>query len=461
MNKLYLYLLLYCVRMKLDKKMHIFTYFCQGIFMIINRKQYLDELISKKDNGRVKIITGIRRCGKSYLLFKLYKDFLLKQGVSQDQIIELALDDISNIKYRHPFELNDYIESKITSDKKNYIFIDEIQFSFPVDNPYCKDSADKITFIDVLLSLMKQENLDIYVTGSNSRMLSKDVLTQFRDRGDEIHVYPLSFSEVCQLYDDKNKAWEEYKVLGGMPYIYNLNSFEEKSKYLKNLFDETYIKDIIERNNIQNDNKILDILLDFISSSIGSLTNHLKLSNRFLSEEKIPISSKTIYRYLSLFEEAYILYSSKRYDIKGSKYFNTPLKYYFADIGLRNARLNFRQIEETHIMENIIYNDLIRRGFNVDVGIVEYAHKVNSKLVKSQLEVDFVINRGNLRYYIQSAFSLPSQDKIDQEINSLKRINDSFKKIVVVKDTIVPRYDEFGIYYIGVIDFLLSEDFTF
>ena len=289
--------------------------------MIIERKQYLNELIKKKDNGRIKIITGIRRCGKSYLLFKLYKDYLLGNGVKKEQIIEMALDEIDNIKYRNPFELNDYIKNKITKNKKYYIFIDEIQFSKSVKNPYIPDSDEEITFVDTLLGLMKNENLDIYVTGSNSKMLSKDILTQFRDRGDEIHIYPLSFAELYNAYKDKNLAWRDYMVFGGMPYILSLETFEEKSTYLKNLFEETYIKDIIERNKIQNSSDILDILLDFISSVIGSLTNPLKLSNRFLSENKINISHNTISKYLSYFEESYILYSAKRYNIKGAKFF--------------------------------------------------------------------------------------------------------------------------------------------
>ena len=425
--------------------------------MIINRDDYLNKLIDKKDNGRIKIITGIRRCGKSFLLFTLFKNYLINNGVAEDQIIEIALDDIDNIKYRNPFELNDFIKSKMKDDKRYYIFIDEVQFSAEVTNPYV-DGGDKITFVDVLLSLMKRENADIYVTGSNSKMLSRDILTQFRDRGDEIQIHPLSFKEFSTVYENFDKAWEDYIVFGGMPYLTKLTSIEEKSSYLKKLFEETYIKDIVERNNIKNDSEILELLMDFISSAIGSLTNPLKLSNRFESEKKISISSNTISNYLSFFEEAYVIYSANRYDVKGSRYFSTPLKYYFADIGLRNARLNFRQIEQTHIMENIIYNDLIRRGFNVDVGVVEYFSNQNQKTERVQLEVDFVVNKGNLRYYIQSAFSIDSEDKKEQERNSLKRINDSFKKIIIVKDNIIPRYDEFGIYYIGIKDFLMSDD---
>lgn len=427
--------------------------------MIIERKQYLDELIKKKDNGRIKIITGIRRCGKSYLLFELYKNYLLKNSIAENQIIEMALDDIENSGYRDPFKLNEYIKNKITSDKRYYIFIDEIQFSRSVKNPYIDDEDEKITFVDTLLSLIKRKNLDIYVTGSNSKMLSKDILTQFRDRGDEIHVYPLSFAEMSSCYDDKDKAWEDYVLCGGMPFVLEMDTFEEKSRYLKGLFEETYIKDIIDRKKIKNSEEVLEVLLDFVSSAVGSLTNPLKLSTRYALEKKINISNNTISKYLTYFEEAYVLYAAKRYDIKGSKYFSTPLKYYFADIGLRNARLNFRQVEETHIMENIIYNDLLRRGFNVDVGVVEYFPNVEGKTTRVQLEVDFVINRGNLRYYIQSAFATNSEEKKEQERNSLKRIDDSFKKIIIVRDNIVPRYDEYGIFYVGIRDFLLMDDF--
>lgn len=426
--------------------------------MIIERKRYLDELIKKKDNGRIKIITGIRRCGKSYLLFQLYKNYLLQNGADEKQIIEIALDDIENIRYRDPFVLNDYVKSNVKNNKKYYIFIDEIQFSRSVKNPYSDDSNEKITFIDTLLSLMKRKNLDIYVTGSNSKMLSKDILTQFRDRGDEIHLYPLSFAEINSCYENTDRAWEEYVLYGGMPFIVQLETFEEKSRYLKNLFEETYIRGIIERNQIKNHEEILEVLLDFISSAVGSLTNPLKLSNRYASEQKIKISNNTISKYLSYFEEAYILYAAKRYDIKGAKYFSTPIKYYFADIGLRNARLNFRQIEETHLMENIIYNDLIRRGYNVDVGVVEYFSRVEGKTKRTQLEVDFVVNKGNVRYYIQSAFAINSEEKKEQERSSLKCIDDSFKKIIIVKDNIVPRYDEYGIYYIGIRDFLLNDN---
>ncbi|HQB60363.1 MAG TPA: ATP-binding protein, partial [Spirochaetota bacterium] len=384
--------------------------------MRIKRDFYLKQLIDKKDNGRVKIITGIRRCGKSYLLFKLYKEYLSSVGVKENQIIAIALDDIDNLKYRNPFNLNEYIKGEITNkNKKYYVFIDEIQLSESVKNPYIENSEKNITFVDTVLGLMKVDNVDIYVTGSNSKMLSKDVLTQFRDRGDEIHLHPLSFSEIYNLYENKSQVFNDYIVFGGMPYIYSLESDEQKSKYLKNLFQETYIKDIIEKNNIQNDYEALEVLLDFVSSAIGSLTNPHKLSRRFLSEKRINISHTTISKYLNYFEEAYVLYRANRYDVKGSRYFSTPLKYYFADVGLRNARLNFRQVEETHIMENIIYNDLVRRGYNVDVGVVEHEINVNGERKKVQLEVDFVINKGHQRYYIQTALSISSNEKREQE----------------------------------------------
>lgn len=427
--------------------------------MYIKRDYYLKKLINKKDNGRVKIITGIRRTGKSYLLFKIYINYLKEQGIKENQIIKISLEDIENIKYRNPFKLNEYIKEKTKKQEtKYYVFIDEIQFSKAVKNPYIDEDEKSITFVDVLLSLMKQENLDIYVTGSNSKMLSKDILTQFNDRGDEIHVKPLSYKEIYQLYEDKTKAINEYTLYGGMPYIYSLKSDEEKSKYLKDLFKKTYIKDVIERNNIQNDKMILEILLDFTASSIGSLINPNKLSKRYLSEKKINISPNTIATYLTYFEEAYVINQAKRYDVKGSRYFTTPSKYYFQDIGLRNARLNFRQIEETHIMENIIYNELIRREYNVDVGVVECEIKENGKRNKKQLEIDFVVNKGNNRYYIQSALKIENEEKRKMETESFRRTKDSFKKIIIVREKIKPRYDENGILYMGLETFLLNEN---
>ncbi len=430
--------------------------------MVIKRNFYLKQMIDKRNNGKIKIITGVRRCGKSYLLFNLYKDFLLSEGIKENQIITIALDEIDNLKYRNPFKLNQYIKASIKNkNKKYYAFIDEIQLSESVANPYVENSNNDVTFVDVLLGLMKIKNLDVYVTGSNSKMLSKDVLTQFRDRGDEIHVHPLSFSEICPLYENKASAFKDYITFGGMPYIFALKTEAQKSRYLKDLFNETYLKDILERNNIQNEEDVFEILLDFVSSAIGSLTNPNKLSKRFLSEKKISITGTTLSKYLRYFEEAYVIYRANRYDVKGSRYFTTPLKYYFSDIGLRNARLNFRQVEETHIMENIIYNELIRRGYNVDVGVIETEFKSAGKRKKVQLEVDFVVNKSHNRYYIQSAFSIPNEEKRAQETASLKRINDSFKKIVVVKDNIVPRHDENGIFYVGLEDFLLNENDSF
>ena len=432
-------------------------------YMEIQRKQYLDQLIRHRDNGRVKIITGIRRCGKSYLLFELYRKYLLSTGVRPDQIITLSLDEIDNARYRDPFEMNALIKSQLADpDKRYYIFIDEIQFSEAVPNPYVASSGQKITFIDTLLGLMKIKNVDIYVTGSNSRMLSKDVLTQFRDRGDEIHLYPLSYAEFKAGCPDPTHAWRDYCTFGGMPYVLQLSSPEEKSSYLKALFDETYTRDIVERYDIRNDVDVLDTILDFISSTIGSLTNPAKLEKRFLSEKHEAVSHTTISRYLSYFMDAYVLYSAQRYDIKGAAYFSTPLKYYFADIGLRNARINFRQTEETHIMENIIYNELVCRGYNVDVGVVGCTQRSvdqagKEKKTRIQLEVDFVVNRGQQRYYIQSALSVSDPQKRAQEINSLNRIDDSFRKIVVVRDDIYPWHDEKGVLYIGIQQFLLDE----
>ncbi|MDO6856915.1 ATP-binding protein [Mesomycoplasma ovipneumoniae] len=426
--------------------------------MIIKRDFYLNQIIDKKENDRIKIITGIRRCGKSYLLFNLYRDYLLSSGIKENQIITIALDQIDNIEYRNPFRLHQYIKQKTKNiNKMYYIFIDEIQLSENLSNPYIETNEKNITFVDVLLSLMKHSNLDIYITSSNSKMLSSDLLTQFRDRGDQVHVNPLSFAEVYELFDDKSEAFEHYFVYGGMPHIYKLQNDEQKSHYLKQLFKQTYIKDILERNKIHNEQQILEILLDFTSSNIGTLTNPSKLANRFLSEKQIHISSNTIFKYLKFFEESYIIQRAYRYDVKGSKYFSTPLKYYFSDIGLRNARLNFRQIENSHIMENIIYNDLLRRGYNIDIGVVEHEFKNGSTRRKIQLEIDFVINKSHKRYYIQSAFNIDNLEKKEQEITSLKKINDSFKKIVIVRNKIIPKHDENGILYIGLEDFLLNE----
>ena len=429
--------------------------------MQFERKQYMDQLIRKKDNGRVKIITGLRRSGKSYLLFNLYRMYLLRTGIGEDQIIALALDEIDNAKYRNPFELNEYIKERMSErSKRYYVFIDEIQFVTEVQNPYVEDKNEKITFIDVVLGLMKIPNADIYVTGSNSRMLSSDILTQFRDRGDEIRVNPLSFAEVYENYQgDKRGAWRDYYTYGGMPRVWTMESHEERSRYLRDLFDRTYIKDVLERHQIKNNHEILEILLNVLASGIGSLTNPSRLSNTFASERQIRVSPDTIDTYIGYFMEAYLIQKAERYDIKGRKYIRTPVKYYYTDPGLRNARLGFRQLEETHLMENILYNDLIRRGYDVDVGVVEQnIQDDHGKKIRKKLEVDFVVNRGDEKYYIQSALSIENQEKKEQETASLVRIPDSFRKIVVVRDYIKPWIDENGIQYIGIEDFLLDEE---
>ena len=425
------------------------------------RKQYLDQLIRKKDNGRIKIITGLRRSGKSYLLFTLYRQYLLDSGVQEDQIIGLALDEINNAKYRNPFELNQFIKEQIRNkDKRYYVFIDEIQFVTAVPNPYVDDPNEKLSFIDVVLGLMKIPNADIYVTGSNSKMLSSDILTQFRDRGDEVRVHPLSFAEVYENYQgDKRGAWRDYYTYGGMPLVWMTDSHEERSRYLHNLFTGTYLKDVLERHQIKNQVDVLEILLNVLASSIGSLTNPSKLSNTFASERHIKIAPDTLDTYIGYFVEAFLLQKAERYDVKGRKYIKTPVKYYYSDVGLRNARLGFRQLEETHLMENVLYNDLIRRGFDVDVGVVTQNLRTDDgKNVRKQLEIDFVVNRGDERYYIQSALSIDAPEKQEQEIASLLRVPDSFKKIVVVRDYIKPWTDENGIRYVGIEDFLLDEN---
>ena len=425
------------------------------------REQYLKEIISKKDNGRIKIITGLRRSGKSVLLFQLYQEWLLGEGVKEDQIIALALDILENARYRNPLELDKYVRDHMVDPKKRYyIFIDEIQFVSEIQNPYVDNEDAKITFIDVILGFMHMDNADVYVIGSNSKMLSSDILTQFRDRGDEIRVYPLSFAEFYNEYEgDKRGAWQDYYTYGGMPLATSLESHEEKSRYLKDLFDRTYIKDVLERHEIKNDTEVLDILLDVLASGIGSLTNPSKLANTFKSERQIGIGSETIEKYIGYFEESFLIEKAVRYDVKGRKYIGTPAKYYYTDLGLRNARLGFRQLEETHIMENVLYNDLIRRGMNVDVGVVEYNTKdADGKKIRKQLEVDFVVNQGGKRFYIQSALSIADPDKKEQEIESLKRIPDSFSKMVVVRDYLKPWQDENGITYVGIEQFLLNEE---
>lgn len=424
------------------------------------RQSYMNKLIGKMNNGRVKIITGIRRCGKSFLLFELFTRYLHETGVPDDRIIRLALDEFPNAKYRNPFELDKFVRERTADSSKNYyVLIDEIQFVTAVQNPYIEGQDAKLTFIDVVLGLMKIKNIDLYVTGSNSNMLSTDILTQFRDRGDEIRVFPLSFAEFNETYTgDKRNAWLDYYTYGGMPVVVTLSNHEEKSRYLRDLFQRTYLRDVVERHQVQNDTAVLDDLLQIIASSIGSLTNPTKLANTFLSEKKIRINPATIDRYLKYFIEAFLISRASRYDVKGKKYIQTPLKYYYTDVGLRNAVLGFRQQEETHIMENVLYTELVRRGYDVDVGVVEQNFTAaDGKKSRKQLEVDFVINRGDQRYYIQSALSIAEPEKRLQEAASLIRIPDSFGKIVVVHDYINPWRDERGILYVGIEQFLLDE----
>lgn len=428
--------------------------------MVINRDRYLNKLIEKKENGLIKVITGIRRCGKSFLLFELYHEYLNSIGVLDDNIIELALDEVINAKYRNPLELDKFIREQIADKKqKYYVFIDEIQKVSEIQNPYVDDAEAKIGFVDVLLGLMKIKNVDLYVTGSNSRMLSTDILTEFKDRGDEIRVNPLTYSEFYAAFEgEKRHAWREYYTYGGMPLVLSKKTHEEKSKYLKDLFSKTYISDVLEHNKILNGQMVLEDLLNIISSAVGSLTNPTKLSNTFRSIKQVSVSSFTIGKYLDYFIDAFIMYKAFRYDIKRKKYIDTPLKYYFTDVGLRNARLNFRQQEENHIMENIIFNELMAREYDVDIGVVEYNYQdENGKKIRKQLEIDFAANKGSKRYYIQSALSVDDEDKREQEIKSLLRVPDSFRKIVVVKDDIIPWHDENGILYVGIEQFLLEE----
>lgn len=429
--------------------------------MKIERNRYLQKLINSRKNGQVKIITGVRRCGKSYLLSVLYRDYLLQEGVLPEQIITVELDNDINVRYRNPLELGAYLREKVANTEMDYyILLDEIQMVESIKNPYMpKESDSKITFVDVLLGLRSLPHVDVYVTGSNSKMLSSDVATAFRDRGEEIHITSLTYDEFYAAYpNEKRYAWREYMTFGGMPYVLHKSTYEEKSRYLQELFRLTYIKDVVERNRLRANIEVLDELLNVVASSVGSLSNPTRLSNTFKSVKGLNVKNETISTYLDCFIDAYILCKSYRYDIKGRSYIDTPLKYYFTDIGLRNARLNFRQQEENHIMENIIYNELIARGFNVDVGVVEYNHiDENGKKVRSQLEVDFVVNQTEKRYYIQSALTVADEDKRKQEVNSLNRIDDSYTKIVVVRDNVVPWTDDKGVQYINIEDFLLDK----
>ena len=410
--------------------------------MVIARNTYLNQLIAGRKNGLIKIVTGIRRCGKSFLLSKLFADYLVSDGVPRNHIIHIPLDDRRNTELRDPDKFLDYIDSLIKDDDTYYLLLDEVQMM--------ED------FVSVLNSLLYMHNVDAYVTGSNSKFLSKDVVTEFRGRGDEIHMYPLSFSEYLTAYKgDRDSAWKEYYTYGGLPQILSLDNSKKKMAYLENLMETVFLSDILERHKIRN--KIeLEELVKVVASSIGSPTNPIKLSKTFMSLKNIKISNKTISNYLSFFEDAFLIERALRYNIKGKKYINTLSKFYFTDMGLRNAELSFRQIEETHIMENVIYNELLVRGFSVDVGVVEIRTRdKNGKLIRKQLEVDFVANDGNERFYIQSALAIPTEEKKLQETASFRNIDDSFKKVIVVRNDIMPYIDDSGCLIIGLFDFLL------
>ena len=434
--------------------------------MIIKREQYISDLLNKRWNGKVKIITGIRRCGKSFLLFNLYKDYLLNEGVAKDCFVELALDKKAHAKYRNPNELYNYVLRKTKDDEKRYyVFIDEIQLSYKVKN---EDVDERLvpeedrellytTFYDILNDLMGRKNLDIYVTGSNSKMLSKDIVTNFRDRGSEIKVYPLSFKEFYPVSGmEKADALEEYLTYGGMPLAVLEKDEAEKRKYLKGLHKRVYIKDIVERYKLKDD-EVLEALIDALSSAVGSLTNPHNMANAAGSLMKRSTSDNTIKNYLDYLEESYLFVSAQRYDIKGKRYFENTLKYYSMDTGLRNAKLNFRQQEKSHLMENMIFIELIRRGYSVDVGVVELVLVKDGKKQQSQYEIDFIVNTGREKVYIQSALNVDTETKRSQETFSLRNSGDFFRKIVIVDGNAKPWTDEDGIMYMGVIPFLLEE----
>lgn len=425
--------------------------------MEIKRDKYLKRLISKRNNGLIKVITGIRRCGKSYLLFNLYYDYLMQEGVPEDCIISVPLDDDDYIEYCNPQKLSEYIKSRIAdSNKQYYVFIDEAQYA--ITKKEMKNPDVPIRLYGVLNGLLRKKNVDVYVTGSNSKFLSSDILTEFRGRGDEIHIAPLAFSEYFPASGkDKYDAWQEYLFYGGLPHILVEPDNESKEAYLERLNSEIYIRDIVDRYDIR-DTAGMETLMKVIASAIGSLSNAQKISDTFNSSGDKSISMPTISNYLKYLTESFVIQKSERYDIKGRKYIGTPSKYYYTDLGLRNALLNFRQFEETHLMENAIYNELIYRGYKVDVGVVEIRVDENGKKVRKQLEVDFVVNQGSKRYYIQSAYALPNQEKVEQEQASLIKIPDSFKKIIITSgNTPVWRNDQ-GITIMGLFDFLLNED---
>ena len=411
--------------------------------MEIKRDTYLQQLIERKDNGMIKVITGIRRCGKSFLLFTIFKRYLLDNGVGSDHIIEIALDGIENEELRDPKMCFKYIKDTMNDDGKYYLLLDEVQF-MP-------------RFEEVLNSLLRMNNIDVYVTGSNSKFLSSDIVTEFRGRGDEIRIYPLSFAEFYSACDDDyDDAWDDYMIYGGLPQVVGFQSERQKADYLKNIFANVYLKDVIERNKIQTVDEI-GILVDVLASAIGAPTNPSKIANTFASERHMTYTNKTISNHIDYLADAFLISKASRYDIKGRKYIGANLKYYFADPGLRNARLNFRQQEPTHIMENIVYNELLIRGYNVDVGVVQIFDKdKEGKRVRKQLEVDFVVNQGNQRYYIQVAYDMTSEEKQTQELNSLRNIPDSFKKIVIVNGSRKPWRNDEGFVIMGMKYFLLN-----
>ena len=413
--------------------------------MEIKRDRYLNTLISKEHNGLIKVITGMRRCGKSYLLFTLFKEHLLSEGVAEDHIIEIAFDAFENRKYRDPDVLYPYLKEQIKDVAMYYVLLDEIQLLGE--------------FESILNSLIRMKNVDVYVTGSNARFLSKDVITEFRGRGDEVHMHPLSFAEFMSVYQGtKQDGWNEYMLYGGIPLVLEFTTPDQKIAFLKSLFEETYISDIVGRYHIRNKAELED-LLNILSSAIGSLTNPEKLSATFQTVKKKKISTSTLRRYIDYLCDSFLIDSAIRYDVKGKKYIDTPVKYYFTDMGLRNARLNFRQIEETHSMENIIFNELKMRGFNVDVGvIVQYETNGKGNGTRKQLEIDFVCNQGSKRYYIQSAYAIPDQTKMEQEQRSLMLTGDFFKRLIITKDTPAPYYNESGVLIMSVYDFLLNQN---
>lgn len=412
--------------------------------MEIRRDLYLNKLILKKHNGLIKVVTGMRRCGKSYLLFTLFKRHLLENGVHEDHIIEIPFDSFEFKKMRDPEVFYASVKNAIADGEMYYLLLDEVQFLEE--------------FESVLNGLIRIKNVDVYVTGSNARFLSRDIITEFRGRGDELYMQPLSFSEFMSVYDgNKYDGWNEYLLYGGLPPVVLLPTVEQKNELLKSLFKETYVNDLVGRHNIKNKDEF-DELIGILSSAIGSLTNPKKIADTFLTKKKKKISVNTVKNYLEYLCDAFIVRKADRYDIKGRKYIDSPQKYYFSDVGIRNACINFRQLEENHTMENVLYNELVFRGFNVDVGVVVKHTEEDSKQSRTQLEVDFVCNKGSKRYYVQSAFAIPDEEKLRQETASLVRIPDFFKKIIVSKDVIAPYYTEEGILVIGVYDFLLNEN---